>query len=121
MEGYESSYVNFELRSRREQNIKVKPLRMEKDFHDLPEVVVKATKVKMVMKGDTIVYNADAFNLAEGSMLDALIARLPGAQLTKEGEIFVNGKKIESLRSRSMTRRVLPHASCRGTWATSGM
>ena len=97
MEGYESTYVNFELRSRREQDIKVKPLRMEKDFHDLPEVVVKATKVKMVMKGDTIVYNADAFNLAEGSMLDALIARLPGAQLTKEGEIFVNGKKIESL------------------------
>ena len=97
MEGYESAYVNFELRSNREQDVKVKPLRMEKDFHDLPEVVVKATKVKMVMKGDTIVYNADAFNLAEGSMLDALIARLPGTRLNKEGEIFVNGKKIESL------------------------
>ncbi len=97
MEGYENAYVNFELRSNREQAVMVKPLRMEKDFHDLPEVVVKATKVKMVMKGDTIVYNADAFNLAEGSMLDALIARLPGARLNKEGEIFVNGKKIESL------------------------
>lgn len=97
MEGYENAYANFELRSNREQDVKVKPLRMEKDFHDLPEVVVKATKVKMVMKGDTIVYNADAFNLAEGSMLDALIARLPGTRLNKEGEIFVNGKKIESL------------------------
>lgn len=38
---------------------------------------MKATKIKMVMHGDTIVYNADAFNLAEGSMLDALVARLP--------------------------------------------
>jgi len=97
MDGYIDAYVNFELRSHREQFISVKPIRMMKAFHDLPEVTVKATKIKMVMRGDTIVYNADAFNLAEGSMLDALVSRLPGAQLTKDGQIFVNGKKIESL------------------------
>lgn len=51
----------------------------------------------MVMKGDTIVYNADAFNLAEGSMLDALISRLPNTTLTKDGEIYVNGKYVQSL------------------------
>ncbi len=62
----------------------------------LKEVSVSATKIKMVMHGDTIVYNADAFQLAEGSMLDALVAMLPGAEL-KDGEIKVNGKKIESL------------------------
>ena len=49
------------------------------------------------MKGDTIVYNADAFNLAEGNMLDALIARLPGAKLEKDGRIYVNGRFIQSL------------------------
>lgn len=97
MEGYIDAYMDFELRSQREQIIRVKPLRMMKAYHDLPEVSVKATKIKMVMRGDTIVYNADAFNLAEGSMLDALVSRLPGVRLTREGEIFVNGKKIESL------------------------
>ena len=97
MEGYIDAYMDFELRSNREQFIRVKPLRMMKAYHDLPEVSVKATKIKMVMRGDTIVYNADAFNLAEGSMLDALVSRLPGVRLTREGEIFVNGKKIESL------------------------
>ena len=39
----------------------------------LKEVTVEASKVKFYHKGDTIVFNADAFNLAEGSMLDALI------------------------------------------------
>ena len=97
MDGYIDAYMDFELRSQREQNIRVKPIRMMKAYHDLPEVSVKATKIKMVMRGDTIVYNADAFNLAEGSMLDALVSRLPGVRLTREGEIFVNGKKIESL------------------------
>ena len=63
----------------------------------LGEVVVKATKVKMVWKGDTLVYNADAFNVPEGSMLDGLIKQLPGVELTEEGEIFVHGKKIDNL------------------------
>ena len=51
----------------------------------------------MVLRGDTIVYNADAFNLADGSMLEALIRRLPGTKLNKDGQIFVNGKYVESL------------------------
>lgn len=63
----------------------------------LGEVTVKATKVKMVFKGDTIVYNADAFNLPQGSMLDALIRQLPGVELRSNGEIYVNGRKVDNL------------------------
>lgn len=51
----------------------------------------------MVMKGDTIVYNADAFQLSEGSMLDALIEQLPGAELKDNGQITVNGRLVSSL------------------------
>lgn len=63
----------------------------------LSELTVTATKVKFYNKGDTIVYNADAFVLAEGSMLDALIAQLPGAELKPNGQIFVNGRFVENL------------------------
>lgn len=63
----------------------------------LDEFTVVATKVKFYNKGDTIIYNADAFQLAEGSMLDALIAQLPGAELKDNGQIFVDGKYVESL------------------------
>ena len=63
----------------------------------LDELVVTATKVKMYYRGDTLVYNADAFNVADGSMLDALIKQMPGTELNKQGEIFVNGRKIENL------------------------
>ena len=51
----------------------------------------------MVMKGDTIVYNADAFELAEGSMLDQLISRLPGVKLNAGGVITVNGNRVSNL------------------------
>ncbi len=63
----------------------------------LREVTVTATKVKMVMNGDTIVYNADAFNLPEGSLLDALVSQLPGVTLNSQGQIRVNGEYVSSL------------------------
>ncbi|MCM1511356.1 MAG: hypothetical protein NC116_11665, partial [Clostridium sp.] len=64
---------------------------------ELAEVVVKATRLKFFYKGDTLVYDASAFKLPEGSMLDDLIRQLPGAELRENGEILVNGRKIDQL------------------------
>jgi len=74
----------------------IRKARKKKDYQ-LGEVVVKATKVKFYHKGDTLVYNADAFELAEGSMLDALIKQLPGVELKEGGEITVNGRRVDEL------------------------
>lgn len=63
----------------------------------LDEVEVVASKLKMVMNGDTIVYNADAFNLSEGSMLDKLVELLPGVKINDRGQITVNGEYVSSL------------------------
>ena len=53
--------------------------------------------MKFYNKGDTLVFNADAFQLSEGSMLDGLIRQLPGVELKDDGRIYVNGKYVESL------------------------
>lgn len=63
----------------------------------LKEVSVTASKVMFYHKGDTLIYNADAFVMAEGSMLDALIEQMPGVELKPDGQIFVNGQKIDNL------------------------
>ncbi len=70
---------------------------LQLDGGNLGEVVVKATKVQMVYRGDTLVYNADAFNVPEGSMLDALIRQMPGVELRDNGEIYVHGRKVDFL------------------------
>ena len=64
---------------------------------ELKEVNVVATKIKMYWKGDTLVYDATAFKLPDGSMLDALIAQLPGVEMKDNGEIYVNGRKVDEL------------------------
>lgn len=65
--------------------------------NELKELTVTASKVKFYHKGDTLVYNADAFVLPEGSMLDALVARLPGVELHSDGRIFCNGRFVNEL------------------------
>ena len=97
MVGYKTVYKTVRVKMAQSMNqMVVENVRLEEESKALPEVVVKATKIKMVMKGDTIVYNADAFALAEGSMLDALVSQLPGCKLVK-GVIYVNGQRVTSL------------------------
>lgn len=62
----------------------------------LNEAVVQATKIKMFYKGDTIVYNADAFNISQLDKLKVLVNQLPNAEL-KDGVLRVNGRLIENI------------------------
>lgn len=63
----------------------------------LGEVTVTASVVAFVNKGDTVQYNADAFQLAQGSMLDALLDQMPGVELHDDGRIYVNGRFVDKL------------------------
>ena len=101
-EGYVTQYVNLYKRDlgRREQRrsvgeILLKKISKRRDI-ELGAAEVRASKIRMVVKGDTLIYNADAFQLAEGSMLDGLIKLLPGFQL-RDGQITVNGQYVSSL------------------------
>lgn len=96
--GYETQTIcwTFEPLSKREVSRNMPPIYLSK-ARQLKEVTVTASKVKFYNKGDTIVYDADAFQLAEGSMLDALISQLPGAKIDENGRITVNGEFVEEL------------------------
>lgn len=101
---YETCYVDYEIKRIARNTYFDAPHHLmrrrdpQRDLEQmLDEVQVKASKVKIAYKGDTIVYNADAFNLPEGSMLDALIRQLPGVELSDDGVIKVNGKQVDYL------------------------
>lgn len=98
---YTTAEFPFELTTRRRVvtlgALPMHKLTLSEKKLQLGELTVTATKVKFFHKGDTIVYNADAFNLAQGSMLDGLIEQLPGVQLDANGVIKVNGRQVESL------------------------
>ncbi|MBD5346393.1 MAG: hypothetical protein HDR92_04585 [Bacteroides sp.] len=99
MPDYQDSYTTVHVNKigRREFTRDIPDIYMHPAPRKLGDVVVTASKVKFYNKGDTIVFNADAFELAEGSMLDALIKQLPGVELKEGGQIYVNGEFVENL------------------------
>lgn len=100
--GYEPSYVSMKVKYyKREKEVYAPWINLKKKSHvleqSIDEVVVTASKVQLVWHGDTLVYNADAFNVPQGSMLDGLIRQLPGVTLKENGEILVNGRRVDYL------------------------
>lgn len=63
----------------------------------LGEATVTATQIMMVHRGDTVVFNADYFQLAQGNMLDRLVSMLPGLEIKSGGQIFYNGNLLSNL------------------------
>ncbi|MCR4810892.1 MAG: outer membrane beta-barrel protein [Prevotella sp.] len=68
------------------------------DGNILKEVVVVKNQTRMYSKGDTIIYNADAFKTPEGSVVEELVKRLPGAEVDDEGNIKINGKSVSKIK-----------------------
>ena len=65
---------------------------------EIQEAVITANIPKMVIKDDTVVYNADAFRVPEGSVIEALVEVLPGAKIDEDGKISVNGKEVKKFK-----------------------
>ncbi len=82
---------------RRETSRNLSPFYLHKLSKTLQEVTVKASRVRFYFRGDTVVYDASQFQLAEGSMLDALLRQLPGVELKSDGRIYHNGKFVDDL------------------------
>ena len=99
---YQTAYKNADIKFRRgKYSYYPSPVyllkKLKKRNYELGEATVSASRVKFYHKGDTLVFDADAFNTADGSMLDGLIKMLPGVELKSDGRIFVNGRYVESL------------------------
>lgn len=62
----------------------------------MEEVVVTAGKA-IRMKGDTLEYTADSFAVRQGANVEALLKRLPGIQVTRNGQLLSNGQEIRKM------------------------
>ncbi len=52
---------------------------------------------KVIVKEDTFVYNSAAYRVPEGSVVEELVRKLPGAQVDDDGKITINGKQVKKI------------------------
>lgn len=80
-----------------EKNADVGRIRMEENSRLLGEAEVVSKLAQVEMKADTFVYNADAYRLPEGAALEELVKKLPGAEVSDDGTIKMNGKTVSKI------------------------
>lgn len=70
---------------------------MSHDAITLKETEVTGKAMKVVLKEDTFIYNASAYRTPEGSTIEELVKRLPGASIDDDGKITINGKEVTKI------------------------
>lgn len=63
----------------------------------LKGATVVGQAARVTVKEDTFVYNASAYRTPEGSVVEELVKRLPGAQVSDDGTITINGKEVKKV------------------------
>lgn len=64
----------------------------------LQGATVTAHLAKVQSKGDTLIFNADAYRVPEGSVVEELVKRMPGADIDENGNITINGKQVSKIK-----------------------
>lgn len=63
----------------------------------LGEAVVIGKAAEVVVRNDTVEYNADSYKVTEGSVLEDLLKKMPGVEIDSDGKVTVNGKEIKKV------------------------
>ena len=93
--GYQT--IEREVTLRRNQSQDVGHLLMAPETTVLQEMVVTGRAAQIVVRKDTLVYNPDAYRTPEGSPIEELIKRIPGAEVDEDGNITINGKVVKKI------------------------
>jgi hypothetical protein len=64
---------------------------------ELAAITIYANKNPIYYKGDTLVYVADSFKVAENAVVEDLLKKLPGLKVDKNGKITSQGKEISKV------------------------
>ena len=78
-------------------NKKVNDILLKEDATLMKEAVVEGKLPEMTVVDDTTVYNAAAFALPPGAMVEELIKKLPGIVIDENGKITHNGKEVRQI------------------------
>ena len=109
----EDGKFNLELKAQNEYKIQVSALGLqtlnevlltaiediEKDYILRADILLDEVVVKMpvLIKGDTLIYDADSFKNGSERKLEDIIDKLPGVEINDNGQIEVEGKVVNKL------------------------
>ena len=81
----------------REERVDMGTIRLQKDELFLKAATVTDVGNPIVIKQDTVEFNASSFRVGANAMLKDLLQRMPGMEITDDGKVKFNGEEIDKL------------------------
>ncbi len=80
-----------------DKNIDLGEIKMAEDAEVLDAASVSAAGNPIIVKKDTIEYNATSFKTSDNDMLEELLKKLPGVEVGTDGSVTANGETIKKI------------------------
>ena len=94
--GFRTKFVPVQLSNNvTEKNMGT--ISLDPDAVMLSEAVITAEAPQVTVREDTLEYNSTAYRTPEGSMLEELVKKLPGAEIDDDGNVKINGKEVKKI------------------------
>ncbi len=93
--GYKTMFK--EVKIKEGMSVALGKIIMNGDAIMLKEATILGQAARVTVVEDTFVYNASAYRTPEGSVVEELVKKLPGAQVDDEGNIKINGKEVKKV------------------------
>ncbi len=90
-------YKSVSQKVKVEGDVSLGKIKMEPDRQMLDAASVSAVGNPIVVKKDTLEYNASSFKTTDNDMLEDLLKKLPGVEVSEDGSITVNGETITKI------------------------
>ena len=81
----------------RERRVDMGTIRLQVDEQFLQAATVTDVGNPIVVKKDTVEFNASSFRVGANAMLKDLLQRMPGMEITDDGKVKFNGQEIDKL------------------------
>jgi hypothetical protein len=92
-----SNYNYFEQPFQRDTNNNILEIILQNKTTTLTNIIVK-DKSAIIVKQDTITYNADSFKVQGDLPSEALLKKLPGVDVDKDGNVIAQGQQVTKVR-----------------------
>ncbi len=78
-----------------EMNLGMIEMRQSREIIDAATITAIGNAISV--QGDTLTYNASSFRVGENAMLEDLLKKMPGMEVSQDGTVTVNGERVDKI------------------------
>ena len=90
-------YKEYQKEIKVEKDLNLGEIKMKVDTKVLDAASVSAVGNPIIVKKDTIEYNASSFKTSDNDMLEDLLKKMPGIEVSSDGTVTANGETINKI------------------------